>query len=166
MVKKRSQYHYAIRRNRRKSDLTRAQCLFEASMQGDCQLLAEMKKIRCGGTSSGQDLPDTVAGVQGEREIADKFKTVYETLYSSAESQVEMSQLLEKIDMLINQNSQQEVAKITGSKVKEAACLMKAKKGDVSGGFTSDALLNAPDIMFDQLAKVFRSFLTHGISHG
>ena len=39
---------------------------------------------------------------------------------------------------------------------------MKPKKGDVSGGFTSDALLNAPDILFDQIAAVFRSFLTHG----
>ena len=52
----------------------------------------------------------------------------------------------------------QEVAKITGSKVKEAACLLKPQKGDVSGGFTSDAILNAPDIMFDQIASVFCSF--------
>ena len=39
---------------------------------------------------------------------------------------------------------------------------MKPRKGDVSGGYTSDALLHAPDIMFDQLATVFRSFLVHG----
>ena len=61
LVKKRSQYHYAIRRARRRSDLTRAEQLFEASMQGDCNLLAEMKKIRCGGPSRRPDLPDTVA---------------------------------------------------------------------------------------------------------
>ena len=83
-------------------------------------------------------------------------------LYSSAASQKEMSTLLEKVNRLVNHTSVQEVSKVTGSKVKEAACLLKAKKGDVSGGFTSDALLNAPDIMFDQLATVFRSFLTHG----
>ena len=162
MVKKRSQYHYAIRRARKRSDLTRAENLFEASLQGDCNLLAEMKKIRCGGPNNHPDMPDTVAGAQGEDEIANKFKTVYETLYSSADTQTEMSQLVEKVEKLISQNSVQEVAKITGSKVKEAACLMKAKKGDVSGGFTSDALLSAPDIMFDQLASVFRSFLIHG----
>ena len=56
----------------------------------------------------------------------------------------------------------EEVAKVTGKKVKEAACLLKPRKSDVSGGFTSDAILNAPDIMFDQLATVFRSFLVHG----
>ena len=39
---------------------------------------------------------------------------------------------------------------------------MKAGKGDVSEGYTSDAILNAPDILFDQLALVYRSWLVHG----
>ena len=73
-----------------------------------------------------------------------------------------MTILLERVTREIHQSSVQEVSKVSGSKVKEAACLLKPRKGDVSGGFTSDALLNAPDIMFDQLATVFRSFLIHG----
>ena len=162
MVRKRSQYHYAVRRARKGADQRRAENLFEASLIGDCSLLEEMKKIRCGGSSNHPDLPDTVSGAQGEDDIAKKFKSVYETLYSSADTQAEMAQLLVKVESLISQNSVQEVTKITGSKVKEAACLLKPQKGDVSGGFTSDAILNAPDIMFDQIASVFRSFLTHG----
>ena len=55
-----------------------------------------------------------------------------------------------------------EVDKITGAIVKEAACKMKAGKGDVSNGYTSDAILNAPDILFDQLSLVYRSWLVHG----
>ena len=51
---------------------------------------------------------------------------------------------------------------MTGAKVKEAVGRMKPRKGDVSGGFTSDALFNAPDILFDRLAAVFRSWLVHG----
>lgn len=39
---------------------------------------------------------------------------------------------------------------------------MKPKKGDVSESYTSDAILNAPDILFDLLASVFRSWLIHG----
>ena len=39
---------------------------------------------------------------------------------------------------------------------------MKPKKGDISGGFTSDAILNGPDILFDLIATVFCSFLIHG----
>ena len=162
MVKKRAQYHYAIRRLRKKSDLTRAKHLFEASLKGDLNLLAEMKRIRCGGVGGQPDLPDCVGGAQGEDEIAEKFKIVYETLYSSASSEDEMTILLDRVTREIHQSSVQEVSKVSGSKVKEAACLLKPRKGDVSGGFTSDALLNAPDIMFDQLATVFRSFLIHG----
>ena len=162
MVKKRAQYHYAVRRVRKRADLTRAEQLFAASLQGDTDLLAEMRKIRCGGSDGDTVLPDVVAGGQGEDEIAGKFKAVYATLYNSAGSQEEMATLLEKVNKMINQNSAQEVLKVTGCKVKEAACLLKPKKGDVSGGFTSDALLNAPDILFDHLATIFRSFLTHG----
>ena len=39
---------------------------------------------------------------------------------------------------------------------------MKPQKSDVSNCSTSDALLNAPDIMFEQLAAIFRSWITHG----
>ena len=121
-----------------------------------------MKKIRCGAGGRPAELPDEVASAQGEDEIASRFKTVYETLYNSAGSEEEMSLLLQKVNMLVNNSSVVEIAKVTGRKVKEAACLLKPRKSDVSGSFTSDAILNAPDIMFDQLATVFRSFLVHG----
>ena len=39
---------------------------------------------------------------------------------------------------------------------------MKAGKGDVSEGYTSDAILNAPVILFDHFALVYRSWLMHG----
>ena len=62
MVRKRSQYHYAARRARKGADQRRAENLFEASLIGDCSLLEEMKKIRCGGSSNHPYLPDTVSG--------------------------------------------------------------------------------------------------------
>ena len=39
---------------------------------------------------------------------------------------------------------------------------MKPGKADVTGSFTSDVLLNAPDSLFESLAGIFRSFLLHG----
>ena len=39
---------------------------------------------------------------------------------------------------------------------------MKPSKMDVSGSYTSDVFLHAPDIMFEIIAHVFRSFLIHG----
>ena len=103
-----------------------------------------------------------MAGANGQNEIVDKFKEVYSSLYNSAESQAEISDLMERIIGQIDQDSMGEVQRVTGAKVKEAVGLMKPKKGDVSGSFTSDALLNAPDVLYDNLAAIFRSWLTHG----
>ena len=55
-----------------------------------------------------------------------------------------------------------DVNKITGKVVKEACCRMKPNKTDVTESYSSDVFLHAPDILFDQLAEVFRSFLIHG----
>ena len=51
---------------------------------------------------------------------------------------------------------------ITREKVKEAASLLKLCKADVSEGFCSDAILNGPYILFEQLVCVYRSWCVHG----
>ena len=40
--------------------------------------------------------------------------------------------------------------------------MLKPRKSDISGSFTSDALLNTPDVLFNQLALVFRDWIVHG----
>ena len=161
MVKKRTQYHYAVRRLKRKADLIRAGKLLVASMESDLNLLKEMKSVK-GGKSRSNELPETVDGANGDEEIVEKFKDVYCNLYNTAESRAEMSDLLVRVSGLIQGDSAAEVDKVTGSKVKEAVGLLKPRKGDVSGGFSSDALINAPDLLFDQVAQIFQSWLFHG----
>ena len=124
-------------------------------------LLKEMKAVKSGGGGQ-EELPDEVEGACGEEEIVEKFREVYSTLYNSSGSQDGMDQLREQLNNLICQQSIGEVAKLTGQAVKEAAGLLKPKKTDISGGFTSDALLNAPDILFDHLASIFRDWAVHG----
>ena len=92
-----------------------------------------MKVIKTG-KKGGQDLPDNVAGADGELQLAG----------------------------LIRADDICEVMKITGAKVKEAAGLMKAGKSDGTGGFTSYAILNVPDQFYECLACVYRSWLIHG----
>ena len=162
MVRKKAQYHYAVRRLKNKGDQIRAEKLFAASMKGDLNLLSEMKTIRCGGNEVGSELPETVDGANGEDEIVEKFKDVYHALYNSAATQDEMGELMESVQSMIKASSMEEVRKVTGTKVKEAVGKMRPLKADVSGGFTSDALLNAPDILFDNLAAIYRSWLVHG----
>ena len=161
MARSRNQYHYAVRRVRRSRNLQRAKRLFEASMQGDMELIKEMRNVKKG-CKVGAELPDNVGGADGEDNIVEKFREVYSALYNSASTVDEVSIIKEKIGSLIDAGSVDEVRKITGKKVKEAAGTLKAGKADISEGFTSDAILNGPDILFEQLASVYRSWCIHG----
>ena len=125
-----------------------------------------MKEMKILKTGKGpiDELPDCVDGAEGEQDIANKFKEVYETLYNSASSDDEMEALKEKIKGLISsEDSEKEIMRITGEVVKEAITKMKPHKMDVSHGYTSDSLLHAPDILFNQLAMVFQDWMRHGV---
>ena len=131
MTSTRNKYHYAIRRVKRRADQIRANNLFEASKAGDIDLLNEMKKLN--GKKTGGSLPECVEGADTPSDIVDKFKEVYESLYNSVPSDIH--KLLEKL--VIDGDTSFEVNKVTGAKVKEAACRLKPGKSDVSGGYTS-----------------------------
>jgi hypothetical protein len=90
------------------------------------------------------------------------FKEVYSALYNSASTADEVNSIKERLNELITASSMQEVMKITGEKVKKAAGLLKLGNADVSEGFCSDAILNGPDILCEQLACVYRSWCVHG----
>ena len=166
MVRSRTQFHYAVRRCKRQSDETKARKLFEASLQGDTDLLREMKRVRSGGGGGRDDLPENVEGGNTEEEIVDRFREVYSALYNCADTKPGMEELKSKIKDMITPESVNEANKVTSDIVKIVVKTMKARKSDISGGFTSDALLNAPDDMFEHLATIFRSWLVHGkISH-
>ena len=158
----RRQYHYAILRAKRSRQQHQAEELLSAAMEGDVQLLQEMKAIKNGRNSGNTELPDTVGGVEGEQNIAEMFRESYEALFNSAPSGEEMEDIKTVLNNLIGQPAQHEVDKITGDIVKEAIGRLKPQKSDVSGGFVSDALKNAPDIFHAQLSVVFKSWLYHG----
>ena len=73
-----------------------------------------------------------------------------------------METIKERIEANTSQDCISEITKITGSVVKLAAVSMKKNKGDVSGSYMSDAIRNAPDMLYDRRAAVFRSWLSHG----
>ena len=51
---------------------------------------------------------------------------------------------------------------MTGDIVKQGVSKLKPQKTDVSRSYVSDALKSAPDLLYDQLATMFRSWLYHG----
>ena len=156
MARSRNQLHYAVMRTCRSEELQQSNNLFHASLTCDFELIKEMKKIKSGCRAT-TELTDNVVGAEGEFEIVEKFKEVYSALYNSAGTADEVATIKEKLQELIKNDSMDEVMRITGEKVKEA---------DVSGGFASDAILNGPDILFDQLACVDRSWCVHGTVTG
>ena len=161
-VEARRQYHLAILRVRRSCKEHQAKELLAAAMEGDIQLLKEMKTIKKGCNAGNSELPDMVGGAEGEQGIAEMFKQSYDTLYNSAPSGAEMTEIKAMLEGLIGVSAGQDVAKVTGIVVKEAVSKLKPNKTDVSGSYVSDALKNAPDLLYDHLATVFRSWLCHG----
>ena len=163
MKRTRNAYHYSVRKVKKKADLIRANKLLEASESGSTDLLLEMKKIK-GSKKEKADLPEKVEGATGEINIVEKFCEVYEDLYNSSGSDEALETIKHQIkDLVANcEDGEDEIIKVTGIIVKEAACKLKSGKGDVSEGYTSDAILNAPDILFEKLALVYRSWLYHG----
>ena len=76
-----------------------------------------------------------------------------------------MTAINRRLEQVINVNaneSMREVEKVTWQVVKQACCRMRPGKNDVSEVYSSDVFLHAPDLLFEHLAAVFRSFLTHG----
>ena len=65
-------------------------------------------------------MPEEIEGETDPASILDKFKEVYETLYNSADTSNAMIVVKEKLQTLIDHNSIEEVAKITGKIVKDA----------------------------------------------
>jgi hypothetical protein len=156
-----TQFRYAVRRVKRARKLHQARGLYGAAMAGDIELMKELRRIKSG---KGQmdELAETVDGATGEDNVVSKFKHVFETLYNSAGTQEEMEVLQGRIRGLLGEDSKAEVMKVTSEVVKRAAVMMKPHKMDVSQGFSSDAMLHAPDLLFGILALVFQDWLIHG----
>ena len=73
-----------------------------------------------------------------------------------------MTDLKEKLEDMIDLSAGQDIARVTGSVVKEAISKLKPGKADVSGSYVSGGLKNSPDLLYEHLANIFRSWLCHG----
>ena len=131
---------------------------------GDIALMAEMKRI-LGRKDTGQTVPESLDGKVTHDTILERFKECYEELYNSAGSENAMDIMKAKLEQIVKDDvlgSTHEIQKVTGQVVKEACSRMLPGKTDVTEAYTSDVFLHAPDILFDHLAAVFRSYLFHG----
>ena len=155
-------FRHAVRRAKRSKKLHQAQGLFGAAMAGDIELFQEMRRVKSG-KGQMEEMAETVDGVTGAQQVANTFADIFSTLYNSSGSEDEMVELQNRVRGLVQaEDSAMEVVKMSAAVVKQAATSLKPHKMDVSQGFSSDALLHGPDLLFDLLALVFRSWLHHG----
>ena len=160
----RNQFHYAVRRAKRVAANMKARKLLEAAEEGNAALMKEMRNT-LERNSHGQAVPESLDGKVTHDTILDRFRECYEELYNSAGTQHAMNIIKENLKNIIQGNRDQsvkEIQKVTGKLVKEACGRMLPGKTDVTEVYSSDVFIHAPDILFDQLAAVFRSYLVHG----
>ena len=162
MAHTRNKFHYSVRKVKRQEDTIRAKRLLEASKTGSIDLLAEMKSIK-GTKKAANNLPDTVAGKTGEEAIVTEFRKVYYELYNMCDDTEALRELKAELELdIAKEDSAWEIGKLTGSVVKIASKKLWSSKGDVTGSYNSDMIKNCPDMFYELLAAVFRSWLIHG----
>ena len=160
MCHTRMKYHRAVKKLKRLAATAKAQHLLEASEAGDLALVKELKKTLLD-KPLGQSVPECVEGKVTHESIPEVFRNCYSELYNSASTVDAMTDIKSKLQGLINENSLREVNKVTAEVVKQACSKLKPGKLDVTGSYSSDIFLHGPDVLFDLLANVFRSYLVH-----
>ena len=157
MKRTRNRFHYQVRKCKRVEEFIRNQKIVENCLDGDQDLFKEIKKQR----SNNNEDEVTIDGVSGD-EIPGKFAEIYKDLYNMSSDEEAISGIRNQIKDKIRQPDIIEVDKINSNVIKEAIGKIKANKTDAIFDFSSDFLKNSPDILYELLATVIKSFVTHG----
>ena len=159
MKQTKGQYHYAVRRCKKAAHEINNDKYVEALLKGDIDLFEAVKK----GRIKNRECATKVDGHKGAENISNHFRNQYEELYNQQSSRVEMGELLDSINDDMEHSEINEADKITPDLVKEIInSKIKSNKSDVHADFNSDCLKNAPDSLFQMIAKLFRSLAIHG----
>ena len=156
MKKTRNKYHYQIRKCKKAENAVRRNRLLDACLNGNGDIFKEIKSLR-------KSSPVVASSMDGKNEkVEEHFKEIYEDLYNSVDDKLEILNLLDNVNEGINYTHTHDVGRVTPEIIKEAAKHLKDGKSDPVHLFSSDCIKNGPDILFQHLAVVIRSFLIHG----
>ena len=103
----------------------------------------------------------TIDGVAG-KDIPNKFADVYSELFNREDDDNNIELISSVVNSQVGDESITELDKINAEKVKAAMQKIKPNKSDPIFDFSSDFLKNVPEILFEQLAFILRSFVVHG----
>ena len=156
MKKTRNIYHYQIRKNRKMAECIKKNAILDACINDKGDIFKEVRKMR--------KIPPTVSSmIDGVTvNIETHFANVYDELYNSIDDNENLTTVLRHLNTKIDSKSMIEVEKITPALIKEAINKLKDDKTDPLYHFNSDCMKNAPPILSEHLAKLFRMYMTHG----
>ena len=129
-----------------------------ALLEGKSNIFQEIKNMR-GKTSR---ISSRIDGHVGSTNIADHFSEMYGNLYNKSNLGEDFNDMVENIKAEISDESIFEVDKIDVNLIKTALQNMKAGKTDVIFDFSSDLLINGPEILLEHIVNLFKTFLIHG----
>ena len=86
-----------------------------------------------------------------EDKISDHFANIYENLYNSVNDDDDLNIIKDEVEKKISYSSIDDIEKVTPKIVKDAICHLNPGKSDPTYSFSSDCLINAPDILSEQM---------------
>ena len=155
MKKTRNRYHLLIRKKQRLLDRIKRDEMIDACLRNDTNIFDMMKKKRkCGNT-----VPTSIDGETDDipRYLASK----YEKLYSCVDDSENIKSLERELEVKITQEDVNFVHKIKPCVLKTCVRKLKHGKRDPIFKFSSDFLINSPDILFQLLSFCLKSYMTH-----
>ena len=156
MKRARNIYHFHIRKSRRAAELLKKNALLDACISDQGDIFKEIRKLR-------RAPPTQTAAIDGvTSNIESRFAQVYEKLYNSVEDTVDIEEIKDYLNEKITRNSLTYVKAVTPQLVGEAISLLKNDKTDPVFFFNSNCLKNAPFLLCEHLANLFRILLIHG----
>ena len=137
MKRTRNMYHLHIRKNKRVLDKMKSNRLLEACLNNQNGIFKEIKIMR----NNKQSFPNNLDGK--DENIPQYFANKYENFYNSVD---------DSNDLLIVEESISQRIKNTDT------CEVLKKSSEIF----SDYLINAPDILYQHLSDVIKTYITHG----
>ena len=119
-------------------------------------MFTEIRKLR----RSSHTVVNAIDGVT--EDLPNHFAKIYNTLYNSVNDRDSLSSLYQSINEKTCVAGIDDAMKVTSTIIREAVNHLKSNKNDSTFLFTSGCLKNAPAILYEQLALVFRFYIIHG----
>lgn len=158
----RNQYHFAIRRLKKSTDLVKHNNMLNSCILGGSDIFNEIKKLR----KNNSFKVNNIDGFNNDNLISNHFAGKYDKLYNSLSNDKYSNDLI-KLNNTINESINDVciidiLHKFNVYSVRNACLKLKIDKSDVNEYFPSNCFIKAPFSLYEKLYDIFVSFFVHG----